>query len=117
MPASRAVAGRLEMPIVRRGDANDIHATGEHIADGIGSRENFGRERSSLAIAYDIASAALPGQARDGGQMDFDKPEVATKEAGAVELLEQRPIGLVEDHPQADHAGTNHGGNQSLTLR
>src|SRR5208282_2843639 len=47
--------------------------------------------------------------AGDGSQLHVHEPQVATVQELGVELLEERPVGLVEDHAEADHAGTEVG--------
>ena len=50
------------------------------------------------------AFRAGAGAAGDGGQLHLDRTEVAAVEAVGAKPLEDGPIGLVEDHAEADHA-------------
>src|SRR5262249_34674877 len=99
----------VEMAIVRGGDADDVHAGGEQLLDGIGARTV--RERCDTpGRRLPIALGARARSRGDGGERDVDRSEVAAIEPVAMQTLEERAIGLVEDHAEADHAGAKTAG-------
>src|SRR5262249_13198924 len=65
-----------------------------------------GERPEPLAGCLPQALGPGAGPAGDGGQADIDGAEVAPVQTLGVELLEERPVGVVEDHAQANHAGT-----------
>ncbi len=99
--------GGLEMPIVRRGDADDIHGV-ERAAAELRYRGRSGeageRGHASGGIAA-IALGAAAGAAGDRGQLDLHRTEVTAIDALGMGTLEKGTIGFVEDHAEADHAG------------
>ena len=98
--------GRFEMAIVGRGDADGIDARRDELLDGIRFRHSSERVARRIRELLLVSLRPAAGAAGNRGQLDFDQAEVAAmKQTVAMEPLEHRPIGLVEDHAQADHAG------------
>src|SRR5207244_4372594 len=97
-------AGGLEVAVIGGGNADGIDAVGEQRVESVGPRE-AGEIGNAPPRGSFVTLGARPGPAGDGGQLDIDQAEVAAIESLGMQLLEQRAIGLVKDHAQADHAG------------
>ena len=96
--------GGREVPIVGRGDADEIDAVLEELADRVGlAKADERRDRIAGRFAIGIGPAA--GAAGDRGQLDLAQAKPRVIDAGRVGLLEKWPIRLVKNHPHADHAG------------
>src|SRR5207244_2869044 len=97
-------SGRLEMAVVGRGDTDDVDAMLQESRDGVRAGEGGEvAEEWSVRLAKPVGPAA--GPAGDGRQADLDRAEVTPVKRLTAELLEDGPVGVVEDHSQADHAG------------
>ncbi len=97
------LTGGVKMPVVRRGDANHVHAPREQLRDGV--RPGAADERPDAAgggLAIEFGAGA--GAAGDDGQFHLDGAEIAAVEAVGVQVLEDGAVGFVEDHAQAGHA-------------
>lgn len=95
---------RLEVAVVRRGDTNRVDIGREQLADGVGSGEV--RERSFLAaLGVEVRGGARPGSRRDRTQRDADRSRLRRVERVVAAPLEDRAVGFVEDHSEADHSG------------
>ena len=107
LPASSACLARLEVAIVGRGDADDIDAAREQLVDRVRRRRSSRRRRSAGRRSL----VALGPRCRCGWRRRPARTSTTPKSRSiqpvAMTLLEERAIGLVEDHPQADHATTN----------
>ena len=88
------------MAVVRRGDANGVHALGEHLGHGVRPGATDERTERGLAKTFGSRSSA----AGDGGQFHFDRAEVPAVKAVGVKALENGTIGFVKDHAEAGHA-------------
>src|SRR5262249_15465217 len=92
--------GRLEMPIVGSRDTDHIDAGSEKSRDRIRPGETLEPgERASVAIG------SRAGPRRDRRQFNFDQTELAAEDSVPPGGLEHRPVRLVKDHPEPDHAG------------
>ena len=94
---------RLEMPVVRGGNADGIDVRQE-MRDGIRSGEAL-EIANAVAGCFLVADCPAAGAAGNGGQRDIHEAEITAIHLLGVHLLEERPVGLVEDHAQADHSG------------
>ncbi len=98
-------AGRIEMPVVRGGDANEVDARGQQLRGrlGFGEAAEIGDPAASRRLVSGRSAACLAG---DGRQLDFAQAESRVVQSALAGRLKERPVGLVEDHPHADHTGT-----------
>src|SRR5262245_42754444 len=92
------------MSVIRSGDADDIDAVAQELRNGIRSGEG-GEGAETGAVLLTEAVSAGAGAAGDSGKVDLDGTEFAPVERLAAQLLEDRAIGVVEDHAESDHAG------------
>ncbi len=98
-------AGGIEMTVIGRGDAGEVDARIEH-------RRNQSAPEKLLTPAAILPAdsryfcARCAGARGDGRQRHIDVPEDPVVNAATLRLLEKRAIRLVEDHPHADHAGS-----------
>ena len=53
-----------------------------------------------------VTLGALSRPAGNSSQLDFDEAEIAAVESLRMELLKKRSIRVLENHAQADHAGS-----------
>src|SRR5262245_862432 len=93
------------MAVVRRSDTNGIDAVRHKSLNRVFARE-AGEVSDATGRALLVVFCPFSGPAGHGRQLNIDKAEVAAIEAFGVQLLEQPPIGVVKDHSQADHTGT-----------
>jgi hypothetical protein len=100
----KRLSGDVEMTIVRGGDANGVERSFKHLGDRVRAGE-AGERRQAAGGVLAILLGPRPRPAGDRGEFDLDQAEVAAEEPVGVQVLERRSVGVVEDHPQADHAG------------
>src|SRR6516164_5004330 len=97
-------ASDFEMTIVRRRHAHDIYGMLKQLAYGLRSGE-AGELANPAGSVPPIFLGPLSREAGNRGQLHVHQAEVAPKQPLGMGLLEKRPIGFVENHAQADHAG------------
>src|SRR5438270_11440315 len=91
------------MTVIRRGNANDIDTMSEKLPDPIPTAE-AGKVRHSTRILLVILGPSA-GPSRNGGQLNIHQAKISAIESFSMKLFEERPIGFIKNHPQADHAG------------
>jgi hypothetical protein len=90
------------MPVVWRGDANSVHWLTEELRDRVRS-DAAHKGGNAIAGPPSVFLSAPSSAAGDCRQLNVNWTDVTAVQAFGVQLLEQRPIGFVEDHSQADH--------------
>jgi hypothetical protein len=103
----------VEVPIVRRGDANDIHARVQELLNRVAAVEALKRS-NALRGAATISFRASAGSRRHGRERRPADAERWIVEPPARSGFKKRAIGLVKDHPHADHASAQ---NVCVTAR
>src|SRR5262245_28826905 len=95
-----------EVPVIRSGYAHDIDAVLEQLLNRILASEG-GKWAKTLPVSLTQPLRPGAGATGDGAEVHLDQAKVTAKEASLTELLEDRAIGVIENHPQADHADPN----------
>src|SRR5262249_55922744 len=102
LPGGERFASGLEVPVVGRGNANEINAPAQELLDSVRSRTTD-EWSDPLGGGLSVALGARAGPTGNGGERDVDRPEVAPVQRFGVQLLEDGAVSLVEDHAEADH--------------
>src|SRR5262245_25833137 len=91
------------MPIVGRGDADGIDRL---LEQGMGCFDPVKALKRPDAPPGCLAKllGAYSGLRGDRFKRDCNGPKVTAVQTLGVQMLKQRPIRLLEDHPEADHA-------------
>src|SRR5688572_22897958 len=100
------------MAIVRRGDADDVDAEREQLADSIGFDDHC-EVTKFLTVTLSKRFGTSAGPAGDADEFDFDGPEGPTEQRPSRQLQKCRPIRLVDDHPGANEADAKGGGHET----
>ena len=77
----------------------------EQLADGVGPGEVGEVGDPARRPAAGSARPRLPVRLATAASSTSTRPKSRRYKPVGVELLEERPVGVVEDHAQADHAG------------
>ena len=97
---------RFEMAVVGGGDADDIDIGCGDPGDRVGAGEALelgAAGRRGGAVTF----GAGAGPRRDRSELHVDRAGRFLIDADTRGALEERTVGLVEDHPEADHAGAD----------
>ena len=105
LPGLEGLFGGLKMAGVRGGNTDHVNPVRKQPRDGIlaGEVGEVGNAAGGLSF---VILPARAGSAGGPGQRDFDETEIPTVKSFCMKLLEERPICLLENHAQADHAGS-----------
>ncbi len=98
-------AGGLVVPVIGGGDTDGIHILGEQARQRLGASE-AGKSPDTIVGLLTIALRTCSGPACHGRQHYINEAKIAPIQTFGVHTFEKRAIGFIEDHPQADHAGT-----------